>query len=81
MIVDLFRNQIIMPRIELGHRKCLVRFLSPAVRIGFVETEFTVAESESGVTQELALLEGTISRELGNIIVTLFTNDRTASGQ
>ena len=64
-----------------GYKKCLVKFLSPAVRIGFVETEFTVSESESGVTLELAVLEGTISRELGNIIVTLSTNDRTASGQ
>lgn len=49
--------------------------------IGFEETEFEVMESDSGVSLELALLEGTIAPELDDIIVTVSTADRTATGK
>lgn len=52
-----------------------------AVRIGFVVTEFEVMESESGVSLELALMEGTIADELDDIIVSVSTEDRTATGK
>ena len=52
-----------------------------AVVIGFVQTEFEVMESDSGVGLELALLEGTIAPELDDIIVTVSTADRTATGK
>lgn len=51
------------------------------MRIGFVDTEFEEPETVSGVSLELALLEGEIVPQLGNIIVTVSTDDRTATGR
>ena len=50
------------------------------VRIGYVDTNLSVYENASDIILEVQLLEGTIAPELGNIIVTVSTDDRTASG-
>ena len=50
------------------------------MRIGFVETDFTVSESETGVPFELRVLDGSLVSELGNIDVTVETRDISASG-
>ena len=51
------------------------------VRIGFTQTAHTVSEVESGVPLTLRVLEGAIAPELGDILVTVSTNDNTASGE
>ena len=51
------------------------------MRIGYAETSLSVSETESDIVLEIQLLEGTIAPELGNIVVTVSTNDQTASGE
>ena len=53
----------------------------PTVRIGFVETEFTVPESDTGISVQLQVLEGFLAPELGDIVVTAATSDQSASGE
>ena len=50
------------------------------MRIGYVETSFSVCETESDIVLEIQLLEGTIAPKCGNIVVTVSTSDQTASG-
>ena len=40
-----------------------------AVRIGYVETSFSVCETEPDIVLEIQLLEGTIAPKCGNIVV------------
>ena len=47
--------------------------------IGFVETEFTVSETDPGVSLELRVLEGMIAPELGSVVVNVLTTDGTAT--
>ena len=51
-----------------------------AVRIGYVETSFSVCETEPDIVLEIQLLEGTIAPKCGNIVVTVSTSDQTALG-
>ena len=53
---------------------------SSTVRIGYVDTNLSVYENASDILLEVRLLEGTIFPELGNIVVTVSTDDQTASG-
>ena len=50
------------------------------MRIGYVETSFSVCETESDIVLEIQLLEGTIAPKCGNVVVTVSTSDRTALG-
>ena len=58
----------------------MIDSLTSAVRIGYVETDLSVSESESDISLEVKLLEGTIAHEVGSIVVTVSTGDLTASG-
>ena len=51
------------------------------VRIGYVQTSFSVSESESDILLEIQLLEGFITPELGDVVVTVTTSDLTATGK
>ena len=51
------------------------------MRIGFVQTALTVSEADSGVGLEVRVLEGVLSPQLGNVPVTVSTNDVSASGE
>ena len=51
------------------------------MRIGYAETSLSVSETESDIVLEIQLLEGTITPELGNIVMTVSTSDQTASGE
>ena len=50
------------------------------MRIGYVETSFSVCETESDIVLGIQLLEGTIALKCGNIVVTVSTSDQTALG-
>ena len=52
---------------------------SPVV-IGFVQTSLTVSETDGSVTLEIRLMEGVIAPQLGDIVVTASSSDRTATG-
>ena len=55
---------------------------SSTVHIGYIDTNLSVYENASDILLEVQLLEGTIAPELGNIVVTVSTDDhnQTASG-
>ena len=55
-------------------------FSTSVVVIGFVNTDFSVSEAAGAVSFDLRVLEGMIAPELGDVIVTLSTIERTAEG-
>ena len=56
-------------------------FSAAAVLIGFAQTEVTVPETDAGLGLDLQVLEGVIAPELGDIVVRVDTQDRTATGE